>query len=387
MAIPYIQTEDELQSALRALSKTSELAVDLEFDRNYHRYGFNLCLIQIFDGNDCYLFDPLSRSLDIRQIFPVLENPQIRKVVFAFGEDLRLLHSIGCFPKNIFDLDIATSLLNYPPSSLNNLLEDVLEIDTGKSSQRSNWFRRPLSDQQIRYASQDVLHLFELQDVLMKQALKKNITQWIEEENRQWDHHDYSETEAHSYLKEKDKKQFSEQEWHIFTRLMAYREKLSQKVNRPGFQVIPKPKVRTIVKEPAHLDGWTRMKGIHRKLKTAEVRDTLKQIYKRARTEARKRGLSETDPAKKPPSPSEMNRIRERKNKIRTYRSRLFDPVKQKIEEDYGKEAAIFMFSNRVIAEIVDNQNGNLEQYKANLLMDYAEELDLDQQLLQNVLD
>jgi len=164
--VQIITHQEELESITENLSNVSRIAADLEFDKNYYRYGFNLCLVQLFDGENCYLVDPLSDDLNIKSIFPVLEDPEIEIITFAFGEDLRLLHSLGCFPKNIYDIDIATSLLNYEPGSLTKLLDEAIDVDTGKSSQTSNWFQRPLTDQQKKYAAHDVLHLFDLKDKL-----------------------------------------------------------------------------------------------------------------------------------------------------------------------------------------------------------------------------
>ena len=89
MNIQYIDDNSALQDVVIEISKADEFAIDLEFDRNRYRYGFNMCLMQVYDGNDCYVIDPLSSNIDIQGIFPVIEDPEIQKVVFAFGEDLQ----------------------------------------------------------------------------------------------------------------------------------------------------------------------------------------------------------------------------------------------------------------------------------------------------------
>jgi ribonuclease D len=160
--IKLVINSAELKNCIDRLSSKAEIAFDLEFDKNYYRFGFNLCLIQIFDGETCYLIDPLSKKLNIIELFQVLENRFITKVCFSVDEDLRLLHSIGCFPANLYDTDIASRLLNYPAMSLTNLLMEILDVDPGESLQRSNWYNRPLTNKQINYAANDVLHLPEL---------------------------------------------------------------------------------------------------------------------------------------------------------------------------------------------------------------------------------
>lgn len=386
MSVTYIDSDSDLIPAAAALLDSSRIAVDLEFDRNFYRYGFNMCLMQIFDGYCCYLIDPLSRNLDIKSIFPVLENPSIEKITFAFGEDLRLLHSIGCFPRNIYDLNIATSLLSYPPASLNSLLQDVLGVDTGTSTQRSNWFKRPLTDNQIRYAAQDVLHLFDLQDLLHAEAQKKEISHWIEQENRVWDELDYSDEDHNGAVKEKDKKSLSETEWHLFKGLMELREETAKSFNKPGFQIIPNGLLKKIAQKPTLAESFTGLNDVFRGIKNNRFQKKLVQLICQKLNEAEKLGLSPDKPAQKPLSNDEFRTLQRKKNKVNLYKSKLFDPVKEKLIEEYGEEATTFIFSNRIIENIVDGDSAELKSYKVDILKTYATRLQLDPTVLEELL-
>jgi ribonuclease D len=386
MSVTYIDSDSDLIPAAAALLDSSRIAVDLEFDRNFYRYGFNMCLMQIFDGNCCYLIDPLSRNLDIKSIFPVLENPSIEKITFAFGEDLRLLHSIGCFPRNIYDLNIATSLLSYPPASLNSLLQDVLGVNTGTSTQRSNWFKRPLTDNQIRYAAQDVLHLFDLQDLLHTEAQKKEISHWIEQENRVWDELDYSDEDHNGTVKEKDKKSLSETEWHLFKGLMELREETAKSFNKPGFQIIPNSLLKRIAQKPTLAESFTGLNDVFRGIKNNRFQKKLVQLICQKLEEAEKLGLSPDKPAQKPLSNDEFRTLQRKKNKVNLYKSKLFDPVKEKLIEEYGEEATTFIFSNRIIENIVDGDSAELKSYKVDILKTYATRLQLDPMVLEELL-
>ncbi|MEX0662807.1 MAG: ribonuclease D [Balneolaceae bacterium] len=378
MATALINTQSALDPVIADLNKKDRIALDLEFDKNYYRFGFNLCLVQIYDGTDCYLIDPLSEEIDISTLFPVFENSGIEKVTFAFGEDIRLLHSLGCFPKNIYDLDITTSLLNYPPGSLTKLINDVLNVDTGKSSQTSNWYKRPLTDQQKHYAAQDVLHLLDLKEILAKEAEDKNITSWIEEENLAWDLMDYSDVDNNEVIKEKDKNDLTEVEWYIYKNLIEYRESLAKEHNKPGFKIIRKQFLSDVAQNTRVLMRFERDRGINPKLKTEEVKQTILDIATQARTEAEKQGLSDTETAFKSPTEEEKQIYRKQKSLIDKLKFSFFNPIKKKITEDYGEETAIFLFSNRIIAEIVAGSFDEIEAYKLDLLKKYSEELNLD---------
>jgi ribonuclease D len=377
MTIQLISAQDQLNSAISRLESSNEIAIDLEFDKNYYRYGFNLCLMQIFDGKNCCLIDPLSNKLDIESVFPVLENDDIQKVAFAFGEDLRLLHSMGCFPKNMYDLDNAISLLNYPPASLTNHLDSILGVDTGKSSQMSNWYKRPLSDDQKKYAAQDVVHLLKLKKVLEKEADEKNISGWIEEENRLMGQLDYSEIDNNDFLKEKDKHDFTEREWLIYSRVMETREELAEKLNKPSFQIIQKEVIKKIAQDPDRLEDWTSTRGIYKRLRTSKMKEKLNDVVELAFKEADESGLTDDEPAIKSLSNAEKSLQRNQRERINLAKNEFFNPIKQKIEEDYGSEVSTFLFSNRIIAELVTASQPKIASYKYELLKKYADDLGL----------
>lgn len=387
MPVKFIDTDDLLQDVLPEISDSPKLAIDLEFDKNYHRYGFNICLMQIYNGSTCYLIDPLSSKLDYQSIFPVLENPDVELVTFAFGEDLRLLHSLGCFPKNMYDLDIASSLLNYPPSSLTNLIQDVLSIDTGKSSQLSNWFKRPLTDDQMHYAAQDVLHLFKLKEVFDIRADELEINTWIEQENRYWDGLDFSDDDNNSLFKEKDKNGLNEVEWHIYKELIHFRDRVAKQHNKPAFQVIKKEILSDIARDIRALSGWENKRGIYRNIRNSSTKNELIELVRQAKSKAIELGFKENRQAMRSPTPDEMKEIREQQKQIKKIKSKLFDPIKQSITDQYGEQTATYLLSNRIVTELITGSNGELPAYKKELLIETAEKLNLNKDMLMEIIN
>ena len=55
------------------------------------------------------------------------------------------------------------------PASYGHLVQKYLNISLGKHATLSNWARRPLSKEQIKYAAEDVLHLLPLWDSITKE--------------------------------------------------------------------------------------------------------------------------------------------------------------------------------------------------------------------------
>jgi ribonuclease D len=377
MTIQYLDCNEDLRPYLDKIHNQKEIAIDLEFDKNRYRYGFNLCLIQISVNDQCLLIDPLSDNLDISVLYPALESQNIQKITFAFGEDLRLLHSLGCYPKNIYDLSIATSLLNYPQRSLVDYINDILDIETGKSSQQSNWYKRPLTKKQMKYAAEDVLHLFDMKIVLEEEAEEKQITEWIREENAVFNSLDFTNVNDNQYLKDKDKNDLSEYEWHLFRLLADFREEIAQQWNKPSYQIMHKKLLKDISRDSQVLRNWTSRKGIFKGIKTEEFKKQLLKIVQSGHQEARKLGLSKTEPADKPPSECELIREKENRRKINRLKQDYFIPIKNKIAEDYGKETASFILSNRIISDLITGNIDHVEQYKETLILEYAKELEL----------
>ena len=78
----YVDTSTLIKECVIQLQKVPFISVDLEFDKNRYRYGFNLCLIQIYDGSNTYLIDPLVDEIDLQPIFGIFEGPAEKLLIF-----------------------------------------------------------------------------------------------------------------------------------------------------------------------------------------------------------------------------------------------------------------------------------------------------------------
>ncbi len=384
--INYIDTSESLKQAIHTLEQAPALAIDLEFDKNFYRYGFNLCLVQLFTGEKCFLIDPLNDEIEIELLFPLLENDQVKKICFAFDEDLRLLNSIGCFPKNLFDLSLASRLINDPPMSLTNILKEHLGIDTGNSSQQSNWFKRPLTKRQLHYAAHDVLHLFELQEFIEKKGEELGVSDWIKQENELLDELDYSDIDHNGTVKEKEKNGLSEYQWFIYKNLLEWQNEMGQKLNRPAYQIIPKAYLTKISKDSRELMKWDQTNGIHRELKSEKYKQQLLDLIHEAKEKADLLNLSNSRPARKELSQDEHRAIMKMRKEINHAKKEIFMPLKNCIKQRYGAETANFLLSNRLISDLVKGNNGQLATYRKKLFLNCAQELGLNVNLLNEYL-
>lgn len=373
-----IESNQSLEEVNSHLHRVSEMAIDLEFDKNRYRYGFNLCLMQIATPDDCFLVDPLSPDLNVENLFPALENASTEKLVFAFGEDLRLLHQLGCFPKALYDLKTAASLLNYPPASLTDLLHQIIGVEVGASAQNSNWYKRPLSEKQINYAADDVRFLGALRNQIEAEADKQGIQSWIEEENERLNSVSFADLPESVAFRKKDMAGLSEFTWHVLKALLEFREEVAKSVNRPSFQVIHKDLLVAIAGDPSALKQWNNTRMVHRAAHNSSVKRKLEEVLEEARAEAQSKGLSLGKPAVPKLSPEEYKRFREQRDIREKVKRDVFTPVKSRLVEQYGEHAATFMLSNRAIDDLLIGNGEPLPQYRRQLLMEIGDELGLD---------
>jgi ribonuclease D len=135
------------------------LFVDTEFHRESTFYPI-LALIQVFDGNQCYLIEP-SAAQNSALFKSILRSSEITKVFHSASEDIEVIYrSLDCLISNLWDTQIAANyLLNQSSISYAKLIETTCDVTIAKGQARSDWLARPLSEQQIAYAVADVTHL------------------------------------------------------------------------------------------------------------------------------------------------------------------------------------------------------------------------------------
>lgn len=374
----YVDTSTLVKECAIQIQKVPFISVDLEFDKNRYRYGFNLCLIQIYDGSNTYLIDPLVDEIDLQPIFEIFENPDIIKIVFSFGEDLRLLHSLGCFPKNLFDLQIAAQLLNFPPSSLANLIHRILEIHISKSSQQSNWFQRPLQVEQIEYAILDVIYLPLIYTQFKSELVRKDIISWMNQEMHHVESINHQEAEQNELLKEKYKADLTEIQWHVLTKLIHLRERKAKEINRPPYHISERKTLTEIAKFPEKRFNWATISSNHKSTKNSIFLEELNITVTSALEEASELGLSSRKRAAKRISKEEYQEWKSTEMKVKFAKQNFFKPIQKGIEKEYGEHVKIMILNNKIIREIILGNFHNILSYKKKIILHYAKVLDLD---------
>ena len=122
------------------------------------------------------------RTLD--GFWEILCDARIQKVVHAGRQDLDLfaVHA-GRIPKPFFDTQIAAAMVGFGPQvAYANLVQRVHGKRLDKAHTFTNWSARPLSQDQLAYALEDVTFLLAIHDHLHARLSNLGRLQWADEE-------------------------------------------------------------------------------------------------------------------------------------------------------------------------------------------------------------
>ena len=159
------------------------VTVDTEFIRD-NSYWPQLCVVQIAGPAEAALIDPLVPGMDLQPILELLANREVLKVFHAARQDVEIFfHLTGRVPQPIFDTQVAAMVCGFgEQASLETLAQRLAGISIDKSSRFTDWSHRPLSERQIRYALDDVVHLRPIYERLREKLEQNRRASWLEDE-------------------------------------------------------------------------------------------------------------------------------------------------------------------------------------------------------------
>ena len=181
--VPLISTSDALAAFCASLANDRYVTVDTEFLRETTYYP-KLCLIQVAGANDAALVDPLAQGIDLAPFHALMGDTRILKVFHAARQDVEiLLKMAGQVPSPIFDTQIAAMVCGFGDQvGYEAIVRKFVGAQIDKSSQFTDWSRRPLTHKQMAYALSDVTHLRTVYEKLMAQIEKESRSDWLEGE-------------------------------------------------------------------------------------------------------------------------------------------------------------------------------------------------------------
>ena len=237
-----ITTSAELEQVAKRLQEAAAVAVDTEFfwERTFYPI---LGLVQLATADGaCWLIDTV-RIKDIRALGPVMASPSVTKVLHDAPQDLGILaRATGAMPQTVFDTRLAAGFAGFGSTcSLQALLRQALGIELSKAETRSDWLRRPLSANQVRYAADDVLHLLPLRELLLARCASDAVRGWLAEDLARLDDPDlYRDRDPRlMYLRIKGASRLDARQLALLRELGAWREEEARQRDWPRSHVLP----------------------------------------------------------------------------------------------------------------------------------------------------
>jgi len=263
------------------------VAVDTEFMRVDTFYPI-AGLLQVSEGERAYLIDPLLIG-DWTPFADLLQDPAVVKVLHACSEDLEVfLRLCGSLPSPLFDTQLAAGYLNLGFSmGYSRLVQAVLNIELPKGETRSDWLQRPLSETQVSYAAEDVLHLAQVYS-LLKTQLSAEKYAWVLEDGAELVANLSREVDPElAYREAKLAWKLSRQQLAVLQALCTWREQQARLRNQPRNRILREhslwPLART---QPDNLVSLARIEDMHPKTVRQDGEFLLQLIQQAAATPA-----------------------------------------------------------------------------------------------------
>ncbi|WP_437915110.1 DEAD/DEAH box helicase [Sorangium sp. So ce302] len=159
--VQWVDTPAALRAVSQDLRAADIVGLDVETALDFS----TLCLVQIATRNRTFLIDPLAVG-DLKPIVDILSGSVPVKVIHNARFERRVLARIGIALDGVFDTLEASRRARGTDALGGHSLAVVCERELGivldKTSQTSNWSRRPLDVDQLKYAALDAEVLLAL---------------------------------------------------------------------------------------------------------------------------------------------------------------------------------------------------------------------------------
>jgi ribonuclease D len=178
-----ITTTDDLAALCARLAKADYVTVDTEFMRE-RTFWPHLCLVQVAGPDEAVAIDPEAEGIDLEPFFALMADESVIKVFHAARQDVEIIYYLSSrMPKPLFDSQVAAMVCGHGDSvSYEALAGKLAGAKIDKSLRFTDWSHRPLTDRQIAYALDDVIHLRVIYERLADQLAKSGRASWVAEE-------------------------------------------------------------------------------------------------------------------------------------------------------------------------------------------------------------
>lgn len=277
----YISEYQDLKAFCDRAASSRILAVDTEFlrEKTYHP---KLCLIQIATHDESACVDPLAID-DLSPLRDLLVDERITKVFHACTQDLEvILHAMGVVAAPVFDTQLAAAFLGLRQQvGYAVLVEHYTGVRLPKADSLTDWSRRPLDDEQLAYAEDDVRYLPGIYDAMMTQLVAKNRLGWLTPEMEALsDRSHFERLPEQAYLHLKRSSSLTRRQLAVAREVCAWRERRAAERDIPRKWLVSDEILVEVCKRcPKTMDRLRRIRGTEQ-ISDREADGLLKAVRK-----------------------------------------------------------------------------------------------------------
>lgn len=263
--IQYIDKTEQLAHLCEQIKKESWIALDTEFLREKTYYP-KFCLLQIATPEWAACIDPLALP-DLGPLYDAVFDSSIIKVFHSCRQDLEILYQMtGKIPTPIFDTQAAAPLLGFQDNpGYAMLVSSFLNINLNKAHTRADWSKRPLTEEEIQYAADDVIYLCEIYQIITKKLDDLGRADWLKQDFAELANPDHYQVQPEkAWYKIKGKNKLTGKQLSIVQSLAEWREKKAQHENRPRNWLLRDEMIFDLAKlQPDTVMGIAQIRGIN----------------------------------------------------------------------------------------------------------------------------
>jgi ribonuclease D len=270
-----ITSSAQLADFCGRLARADRIGIDTEFVSE-DTFRPELCLVQVATADELAVIDPY-RVRDLTIFWRTLSEGRHTTIAHAAREELNFaLLACGRPLANLFDTQIAAGFCsNEYPGSYGSVVSRFLNIRPGKGEQRTDWRLRPLTDEQIDYALEDVRYLLPLHEEVHRRLKRLNRLDWLADEMRSWTAEVRQARERPRWRRVSGIGNLSPRCLAIVRELWQWRQKLAERRDVPPRRVLRDDLIVEIAKRKSdHIERIRAIRGMHRSLR----RETLDEI-------------------------------------------------------------------------------------------------------------
>jgi len=259
----FVNDETTLNELCDLLGQSDVVAMDTEFMRERTYYA-QLCLIQLATDQFIACVDPLALD-NLKPLLDLLYDPKRLKILHAARQDLEIFFDLtGELPRPVFDTQIAATLLGHGDQlGYAKLVKAMLSVNLDKEHSRTDWSKRPLDDEQIVYAENDVRYLIPMYRKQIEQLSVLGREDWLRADYENLtDKSLYAPHRENLWKRIKGTRILKRNQLAIIQQLAIWREEKAQNLNCPRKWVVSDDVMIELARrQPSTLEALERLRG------------------------------------------------------------------------------------------------------------------------------